>query len=132
MRLYSDASHDDDVIGIAYIVKDDVKDIHVEGKQFICGDFTSMEAEYNAMMSGIHAASWYDNEHLVVCTDCEPLVDKMYFPDANNQKWFDYRQDCHEILNTFDDWSMSHIPRSQNRRADKLAKEALYVGRERL
>jgi ribonuclease HI len=130
MRLHSDASHDEDVIGIAYVIEDEYEDIYAEGKQYLHGKFTSMEAEYTAMMSGIHAASWRGNDTLVVCTDCEPLVDKMYFPDATNQKWFEYRQECHRILNTFDNWEMSNVPRSQNERADELAKQALYFGRE--
>jgi len=132
MRLYSDASHDEDVIGIAYIIDDDIEDIHIEGKQFIHGDYTSMEAEYNAMMSGIHAASWYTDDSLIVATDCKPLVDKIHYPDANSEKWFDYRKDCHKILNTFEHWKMNYVPREHNEEADRLAKEALYFGREAL
>lgn len=130
MRLHTDASHDEDVIGIAYIIEDDIEDIHVEGKQYIEGDYTSMEAEYHALMFGIHAASWYGGDTLVVCTDCQPLVDKMYYPDANSQKWYDMRSECHALLNTFDCWEMNHIPRSHNERADRLAKEALWFGRQ--
>lgn len=129
MRLYSDASHDEDVIGIAYIIRDDCDDIEVMGKQSVHGEFTSMEAEYNAMMSGIHAASWYGGDNLLVLTDCEPLVDKMYYPDANSQKWYDMRHECHTILNTFDDWTMTHVNRHENGEADRLAKEALWSGR---
>lgn len=132
MRVHTDASHDTNVIGIAYIIDDEVDDIHFEGKQYIIGEYTSMEAEYIAMMTGIHEASWHSGDTVTVLTDCEPLVDKMYFPDATNQKWFDYRQDCHRVLNTFDAWRMNDIPRHQNERADRLAKEALYTGREEL
>lgn len=130
MRVYSDASHDEDVVGIGYIIEDDVDEIYADGKQYIQGDFTSMEAEYFAMMTGIHAASWQYGGDLLVLTDCEPLVDKMYFPDATDQKWYDYRRDCHEILNTFDSWEMNHVPRNHNDEADRLAREALYFGRE--
>lgn len=130
MRLHSDASHDDDVIGIAYIIDDEIEDVHVEGKQYVYGDYTSMEAEYEAMMFGIHAASWYGGDTLVVQTDCQPLVDKMYYPDATSDKWFQMRKECHKLLNTFDVWEMNHVPRERNDAADRLAKEALWFGRE--
>lgn len=131
MRLYSDASHDEDgVIGIAYIVRDEVDDVDVVGTQYIYGDYTSMEAEYNAMMSGIHAASWYGSDSLIVQTDCKPLVTKMDYPDNTSEKWYEYREECHRILNTFDFWQMYHVPRSQNEEADSLAREALRFGRE--
>lgn len=130
MRLHTDASHDEEVIGIAYVIEDDIENIYLEGNRYVVGEYTSMEAEYRALMLGIHAASWQEDGHLSVCTDCQPLVDKMNYLNHPSEKWNEMRSDCHELLNTFEGWTINYIPRSRNEAADRLAREALWLGRE--
>lgn len=132
MRLHTDASRDDDVIGIGYVIRDDINDIEVNGKQYRFGNFTSMEAEWKAMMTGIHAASWYGDGFLIVLTDCEPLREKMYWPDATSQKWYDMRKKCHKVLNTFEEWKMDVVDRTNNEQAHDLARRAIFMGRDEL
>lgn len=132
MRLHTDASRDDAVIGIGYVIRDDIAGIEVSGKQYRFGDFTSMEAEWKAMMTGIHAASWYSGDLLIVLTDCEPLYEKMYWADATSQKWYDMRKECHAVLNTFERWEMAVVDRTSNEQAHDLARRALFLGRDEM
>lgn len=130
MRLYSDASHDEGVIGIGYVIRDEIDDVNIIGKQYVQDDFTSMQAEYTAMMSGIHAASWYSGDTLLIQTDCDPLAEKMRYPREDDEQWFERWEEFHTLVNTFDTWSINSVPREQNGEADRLAKEALWFGRE--
>lgn len=134
MQLYTDASRDENVIGIGYVIEggEPFEDFRKEHRRHVFGEYTSMRAEYIAMMNGIHAASWHGNTRLEIFTDCEPLVRKMHYPDANRDDWYERRQQCHRLLQTFDSWSIQYIPRERNGETHRLAKEALYVGREKL
>lgn len=134
MRLFTDASLDRaGVVGIAYVLDDEIRGLHVEGQKHIFGNYTSMEAEYEAMMNGIHAASWQCGDTLLVNVDCQPLVEKMMSSRMEEDyKWCNMRDNCHRILNTFDHWEINSVPRSQNEQADELASQSLRVGREAL
>lgn len=131
MWVYSDAARDDEVAGMAWeIILDDGSE--VTGKRYLHGDYTSMEAEYYAMLDGLRYALREEHEIVKVRTDCEPLVEKMRVPDGYSQTWYDRRRGCHRLLNKFESWEMKWTPRSSNTNADRLAYEALEEGREAL
>lgn len=101
----------------------------IEGNRYMVGNYTSMEAEYYALLDGIRIASYEGREAINVYTDCKPLVQKMRYPDNNNDEWYTRRRGAHWLLNKFEDWSLNWIPRENNESANRLAYEALEKGR---
>ena len=126
MNVYTDAARDDDVAGFGWKIVSDSEII--EGNRYLIGNYTSMEAEYYALLDGLRFAKQQDDREIDVYIDCQPLVGKMRTPDSK-KIWYDRRRGCHRMLNKFDTWSLSWIPREQNERANRLAYEALETGR---
>jgi len=127
MEVYTDAARDDDISGLAWVITHNGET--VEGNRFLTGNYTSMEAEYFALLDGLRFARRESRGTVDVRLDCQPLVKKMRVPDSN-VLWYDRRQGCHRLLNKFDDWSMEWVPRENNERANRLAYEALETGRQ--
>src|SRR6056297_1304671 len=137
MKLYTDASTDEDnnVFGIGYVLELKTGAI-IEGKRYMLGDYTSMEAEWYGIMQGIDMAQENITSHdtdIRVITDCQPLVDKMRDPDdMYEDKWFSYRSNMLKELFEFGEWELDWEKReqtSENERADRLAREAMWEGR---
>lgn len=136
MRVYTDASKGEGVFGIGYVI-DLRTGARIEGKRYVDGEYTSMEAEWHAMMQGMEIASQnvtaYDSD-IEVIIDCQPLVDKIRDPDdMYDDKWFEYRSRALEALFEFEEWELYWRERStteQNSRANRLAREALWQGRD--
>lgn len=129
MRVYTDAARDDDVAGMGWIIELDGQTLN--GRRFMLGNYTSMEAEYFAMMDGLRFAKRESTEQVQVYVDCEPLVTKMRVP-SDDDTWYERRRGCHRLLHKFDDWEMEWTPRSSNSEADRLAYEALENGRRNI
>lgn len=128
MQVYSDAARDSEITGLGWEVI--TRDNHsIDGSRYIVGEFTSMQAEYFALLDGIRYARDHGGDRVEVFTDCKPLIQKMRVPDGNDQEWYDRRRGCHRLLNKFDSWELEWTPRSTNTRADRLAYEALERGR---
>lgn len=128
MRVYTDAARDDEYSAMAW-------EIHVEGETYtgsrwLDGHYTSMEAEYFALLDGLRMAKRYGNGDVEIYCDCRPLVEKMRVPDGYNETWYQRRVGCHRLLNKFDDWELNWTPRSTNTEADRLAYEALEDARQ--
>lgn len=128
MKVYTDAARDDDIAAMGWEIVLADGTIHKDSR-YIVGTYTSMEAEYYALLDGLRYARYHDETYIEVLCDCQPLVEKMRFPDGNDQDWYDRRRGCHRLLNKFDDWSLDWTPRSSNTTADRLAYEALERGR---
>lgn len=128
MRVYTDAARDGCIVATGWkIVLDDGTE--ETGKRYLDGQYTSMEAEYMALLDGLRYARRYDNGRIEVFVDCQPLLTKMRVPDEN-EDWYDRRRGCHRLLNKFDEWSMEWIPRRHNGDADRMATLALEQGRD--
>lgn len=129
--VYSDAARGDHVSGLGYVIEGEVS---IEGCKFIVGDYTSMEAEYHALMEALRVAAAESSSMTKVeaYVDVEPLVTKMRVPDGYSQDWFDRRAGCHRMLNKFDDWKLECISRKHNGDAHDLARCALFEGREKV
>lgn len=138
MKVWTDASCDDseDIFGIGYVIilKSGAE---ITGKHYQHGDYTSMEAEYFALMEALQIAkesmTEYDNE-IDVVTDCKPLVDKIREPDdLYDDRWFEYRRHALNSLFDFEKWDLYWEERSnteQNEEANRLAREAMWQGRD--
>jgi len=127
MRVYTDAARDDSVAGMGWEIHDGEQTS--KDSRYLIGEYTSMHAEYLALLDGLRYANRINDGTVKVYVDCKPLVQKMRVPDPNSDDWFDRRRGCHRLLNKFDDWELNWTPRSSNESADRLAYEALERGR---
>jgi ribonuclease HI len=130
MKVYTDASRDDEIAGMGWQIVFDDGDI-MEGQRYVEGSYTSMEAEYFAMLDGLRMARRYGDE-VEVYVDCDPLVRKMETPDGTSEDWYQRRRGCLRLLRKFESWSLEWKPRESNAAADRLAYEALENGRENM
>lgn len=136
MKLYTDASRSEGVTGIGYVIilKTGTE---LQGKHYIEEQYTSMEAEWYAFMQGLDIAQEnitnYDDE-IEAVVDCHPLVEKIREPnDMYDDTWYEYRKQALAALMEFDEWDMVWEERKateMNEKADRLAREALWEGRD--
>jgi ribonuclease HI len=94
------------------------------GKQI--GRATNNQAEYEALLQALEVADDYGFEEVDVRGDSELIVKQVRGEyDTNDPDLREYRVDVRELLTRFEEWSLSHVPREINDRADELANEAL-------
>ncbi|ELZ27188.1 ribonuclease H [Halogeometricum pallidum JCM 14848] len=96
-----------------------------EGSETI-GETTNNRAEYEALIRGLEAAAEFGFEEVDVRGDSELIVKQVRGEyDANNPELRERRVRVRELLERFDRWTLEHVPREINDRADSLANEAL-------
>lgn len=96
-----------------------------EEKQFI-GKTTNNVAEYVALLYALRRALQFGARRLHIFSDSELLVRQMtgvyQVRDAKLRQLYEQAQ---ELIGQFDEVQLTHVPRKQNRRADKLCNQAL-------
>ncbi|QIB73359.1 ribonuclease HI family protein [Halogeometricum borinquense] len=96
-----------------------------EGSETI-GETTNNRAEYEALIRALEAADEYGFDEVDVRGDSELIVKQVHGEyDTNNPELRERRVRVRELLERFDRWSLEHVPREINDRADSLANEAL-------
>ncbi|WP_312908107.1 ribonuclease HI [Natronosalvus caseinilyticus] len=96
-----------------------------EGSETI-GRATNNQAEYEALIAALEAARDYGYDELHVRGDSELIVKQVRGEyNTNNPELREKRVTVHELLREFDEWTLEHVPREVNDRADALANEAL-------
>ncbi|WP_251344247.1 ribonuclease HI [Haloplanus halophilus] len=96
-----------------------------EGSETI-GETTNNRAEYEALIRALEAARDHGFEEVDVRGDSELIVKQVRGEwDANDPGLRERRVTVRELLSGFDRWSLEHVPREINDRADRLANEAL-------
>jgi ribonuclease HI len=99
--------------------------IVAEGGETI-GRATNNQAEYEALLRGLRAARTYGFDEIDVHGDSQLVVRQLTGQwDTNDHTLREKRVSARELLLDFDDWSVSHVPRGLNERADALANDAL-------
>ncbi|SFR37558.1 ribonuclease HI [Halogeometricum limi] len=99
--------------------------IVAEGSETI-GETTNNRAEYDALARALEAARDYGFEEVDVRGDSELVVKQVRGEyGTNNPELRKRRVRVLELLESFDRWSLEHVPREINDRADSLANEAL-------
>ncbi|WP_335999862.1 ribonuclease HI [Halorientalis halophila] len=99
--------------------------IAAEGGERI-GRATNNQAEYQALITALEVARDHGFDTVEVRGDSELIVKQVRGEyDANDPQLREHRVTVRELLAGFDDWSLSHVPREINDRADDLANEAL-------
>jgi ribonuclease HI len=90
------------------------------------GEATNNQAEYEALIRGLEAAADIGFEELHVKGDSQLIVKQVRGEwDTNDPTLREKRVRVRELLRAFDEWSIDHVPREINERADKLVNEAL-------
>ncbi|MFB6360464.1 MAG: ribonuclease HI [Halobacteriales archaeon] len=93
------------------------------------GKATNNQAEYRALVRGLEAAADYGFDELEIRGDSELVVNQVTGEwDANDPTLREHRVTARKLLHGFEEWTISHVPRSVNDRADALANEALEDG----
>lgn len=89
------------------------------------GRMTNNAAEYEALLKAAELAAEYGFEEVEIRGDSELIVKQVRGEyDTNDPDLREYRVRVRELLTGFEKWSLSHVPRDINERADKLANEA--------
>jgi ribonuclease HI len=127
LQIYTDAARDRQAIGTGWHIY--VNGKNVDGSRYIIGEYSSMEAEYFALLDGLRLARREHTGKVEVFSDCKPLLKKMREPDEYSQDWRDRRNGCIRLLEKFDSWNLEWTPRKSNDVADRLAFEALERAR---
>ena len=86
---------------------------------------TNNQAEYEALLLGLQILNAMDVKHVEACGDSLLVVQQV----AGNFQCIDgllnsYLDKCLEILATFDDFTINHVARCDNRMANDLAQQA--------
>ncbi|PSQ60232.1 MAG: ribonuclease H [Halobacteriales archaeon SW_9_67_25] len=90
------------------------------------GETTNNRAEYEALVHALEVAAGHGFEEVDVRGDSELVVKQVRGEyDVSDPGLREYRVRARELLDSFEQWSLSHVPREINARADELANEAL-------
>ncbi|WP_254537303.1 ribonuclease HI [Halomarina litorea] len=99
--------------------------IAAEGSERI-GRATNNQAEYEALVRALEAAADYGYDTVEIRGDSQLVVKQVTGAwNTNDPELREKRVRVHELLREFDDWTISHVPREINDRADDLANDAL-------
>ncbi|MFW5965814.1 MAG: ribonuclease HI [Halodesulfurarchaeum sp.] len=109
---------------IGYVLIDE-NGIVEEGGETI-GRATNNQAEYRALIRALEVAESYGYDEVVIRGDSELILKQVKGAwEARDPTLREYRIEVRELLSSFEEYSISHVPRETNERADELANEAL-------
>lgn len=111
--------------GIGAILVDGGKQTLWEFEKFI-GETTNNVAEYTALIYGLQEALIRNVQRIAVYTDSELLARQLqgrYKVKEPHLKAL--HEQARSLIRGFDRFGIYHLPRSQNREADKLANQAI-------
>ncbi|MEZ3116616.1 ribonuclease HI [Halobaculum sp. MBLA0147] len=112
-------------VGWAIVTADGIV---AEGGERI-GTATNNRAEYEALIRALEAAADYGLDEVDARGDSQLIVRQVRGEwDANDPDLRERRVRVRELLEQFDRWSLEHVPRELNERADERANEALDDG----
>jgi len=90
------------------------------------GAATNNRAEYEALIRALEVARDYGFDEIDARGDSELIVKQVRGEyDTNDPDLRERRVSVRELLRNFERWSLQHVPREVNERADELANEAL-------
>ncbi|MFW6384388.1 MAG: ribonuclease HI [Halodesulfurarchaeum sp.] len=96
-----------------------------EGGETI-GRATNNQAEYRALIRGLEVAAALGYDEVEIRGDSELIVKQVKGAwNTNDPTLKEHRVRVHELLREFEAYSITHVPRGTNERADELANEAL-------
>ena len=109
---------------VGYVVVDG-DGIVAEGGERI-GETTNNRAEYAALVRALEVAADHGFDEVHIRGDAQLIVKQVRGEwDTNEPALRERRVRVRELLDRFDEWTLEHVPREINERADELANEAL-------
>jgi len=115
--------------GVCITTPDGSEALHEAG--YWLGNLTNNEAEYQGLLHALKAAKQMAFESVHIRSDSELMVKQIkgeYRVKAENLKPL-FAQ-AREGLSHFPKWSIEHVRREKNKRADQLANLAMDAGRD--
>uniref|UniRef100_A0A7S2W1N6 RNase H type-1 domain-containing protein n=1 Tax=Rhizochromulina marina TaxID=1034831 RepID=A0A7S2W1N6_9STRA len=112
--------------GAVILSNDDTRRELWWGRRVLEGKKTSNFAEYSALLCGLEHALDLGVKHLHIQGDSLLVVNqinKVY--RVKSETLLPLYNTCVELLSRFDSFSIEHVPRRENKRADELANEAI-------
>lgn len=111
--------------GAGYALLDD-SGIEVGNGGKYLGQCTNNVAEYKALLLGLAAARTLGDQHLNVRLDSELIVKQLKGQyRVKNETLKPLFAQAKQALAAFASFTVQHVPRAQNKRADELANEAI-------
>lgn len=96
------------------------------------GEATNNFAEYTALVHAMRLLSAYEVERLRIYADSELVVRQIQgLYRVRERSLRSLHSQVMSMLGRYRDWSIQHVPREQNREADRLANHALDVAGDR-
>ena len=103
----------------------------LQAKGFFLGKATNNVAEYTSFLKALEAAKQIDVEQLTVFSDSQLLVRQINGQyKVKSELIRPLYQEAVKLLRGFKSWQVRHIPREQNKEADKLVNQALDFRRD--
>lgn len=111
----------------------DDRGMEIYGEGYYLGQCTNNMAEYQALVAGLTEAKKIGSAEIIVNLDSELIVKQINgqykVKDAKLKPFFEQAMN---LLKSFGSFTVRHIPRAQNRRADQLANEGIDSKRKRV
>jgi phosphoribosylglycinamide formyltransferase 1 len=103
----------------------------LKAQAFFLGEATNNIAEYTGLLKALEAAEQIGTERLSVFSDSELLVKQLSGQyKVKSEHIAPLFQKAADLLSSFKSWKIKHIPREQNKLADKLVNQALDSQRD--
>ncbi|MFO0837045.1 MAG: reverse transcriptase-like protein [Phycisphaerae bacterium] len=116
--------------GAGVVIRDDQAGLVHEAGYFL-GTQTNNAAEYHALIRGLQRVARCQPTPLTVISDSELLVRQITGAyQVKNARLATLFQEAQRLLLKIKCWSMQHVRRENNRRADELANLAMDEGRD--
>ena len=115
--------------GVCITTPDGTEALHEAG--YWLGELTNNEAEYQGLLHALKAALELGFESVHIRSDSELMVKQIngeYRVKAANLK--PLFAEARDRLGKFPQWSIEHVRREKNKRADQLANLAMDAGRD--
>lgn len=114
--------------GAIGVVIEDAKGIPVEAWGEAIGHCTNNQAEYQALLAALRKARRLGARTVTVRSDSQLLV-RQFLGEykVRDAKLKPLHQEAHRLARAFETFEIVHIPREQNRAADRLANRARHA-----
>jgi len=121
--IKSDASVKKSGAGISWIIEQYPEDrVLMEDHDFLPGDYTSVEGEYEAILRAVrYAVGLGKGMYLLIESDCEPIVEHLKGTAPMRGRGDYYKRKVFSVLGWFEDYRFTHISREQNEKTDAKA-----------
>ena len=111
--------------GAGVVIKDELERTVSQRKRYL-GIVTNNFAEYQALILGLQEAKQLGTQEVEICLDSELVVNQINgVYRVRDSKLKPLAGEVRGLLKHFARWVIRHIPREENREADRLAREAV-------